>query len=204
MRFLTLLFLAACMLAVAPCAAEAVVGVRERLADAPVLRGQFEQVRQLKGFRHPLRSSGTFLLAREHGLIWDTREPFASRMVLTRERLLTRMPDGGTRVLLDGTQTPALSALNALLLALLAGDLDVLARQFEAEQTLAAGGSWTLQLVPREGDMRRIIAVVSLSGDRYVREIEISESGGDHTRIRFLGLSESPLELSADEVAQFD
>ncbi|HEX5754909.1 MAG TPA: outer membrane lipoprotein carrier protein LolA [Arenimonas sp.] len=204
MRVLISLLVCLGMWASAACAAETVDGVRQRLVDAPVLRGQFEQVRQLQGFRNPLRSRGVFLLARDHGMLWDTREPFASRMVLTRARLLTRLPDGSTRVLLDGTRTPALSALNALLLALLAGDLEALTQQFEAEQTLNADGSWTLRLQPREVDMRKAIARVELAGDRYVRQITISEPGGDSTHIRFLELSEVPATLSSDEVAQFE
>ena len=61
-------------------------GVRARLAQPAVLRGQFEQRKQLKGFRNPLVSRGNFLLLRERGVAWDTTEPFASSALLTRER----------------------------------------------------------------------------------------------------------------------
>ena len=43
-------------------------GVRARLAKPAVLRGQFEQQKQLQGFRNPLKSSGDFLLLRDRGI----------------------------------------------------------------------------------------------------------------------------------------
>ena len=42
-------------------------GVRARLAKPAVLRGQFEQQKQLQGFRNPLKSSGDFLLLPNSG-----------------------------------------------------------------------------------------------------------------------------------------
>ena len=73
---------------------EALAGVRERIEQPEVLRGRFEQEKQLKGFRNPLRSTGTMLLVRERGIAWDTSEPFASSAVLTREKLTSELPDG--------------------------------------------------------------------------------------------------------------
>ena len=63
-------------------------GVRARLAKPAVLRGQFEQQKQLQGFRNPLKSSGDFLLLRDRGIAWNTRLPFASSTRLTRRKLL--------------------------------------------------------------------------------------------------------------------
>ena len=79
--------------------ATALAGIRERLARPATLRGTFEQEKQLQGFRNPLRSRGTFLLLRERGIAWDTTAPFPSSTVLGRERLVTTLPDGSTRVL---------------------------------------------------------------------------------------------------------
>ena len=127
-------------------------GVRARLAQPVVLRGQFEQSKRLEGFRQPLVSRGDFLLVRDRGVAWDTREPFASTTLLTRERLLTRLPDGSQRVLLDAAGSPGMAAVNALLLALVAGDLPALAERFALDETLAADGSWRLVLTPDEAD----------------------------------------------------
>ena len=179
-------------------------GVRARLAQPEVLRGRFEQRKQLRGFRNALRSHGDFLLLRERGIAWDTTEPFASSTLLTRERLLTRLPDGSTRVVLDAAASPGMAAVNSLLMALVAGDLDVLAPQFEIVETLESGDRWTLQLQPRDAALKRVFARIVLRGDCHVRDVEIEETGGDHTWLQFLELTDTPATPTAAEVARFD
>jgi hypothetical protein len=179
-------------------------GVRARLAQPEVLRGRFEQRKQLQGFRNPLVSRGEFLLLRDRGVAWDTTEPFASSTLLTRERLLTRLPDGSQRIVLDAAASPGMAAVNSLLMALVAGDLDALAPQFHIEEALLADGGWTLNLDPRDAGLKRVFARIVLSGDRHVREVHIEESGGDRTALRFLHLSDQPATPTAAEAARFD
>lgn len=179
-------------------------GVHARLAQPAVLRGQFEQSKRLEGFRQPLVSRGDFLLVRDRGIAWDTREPFASTTLLTRERLLTRLPDGSQRVLLDAAASPGMAAVNALLMALVAGDLPALAERFKLGETLAADGSWQLVLTPDEAGLRQVFRRITLSGDRFVRAVEIEEAGGDVTTLRFLALSDAPAAPTPDEAARFD
>jgi hypothetical protein len=178
--------------------------LRSQLAHPAVLRGQFEQRKQLKGFRNPLVSRGKFLLLRERGVAWDTTEPFASSALLTRERLLTRLPDGSTRVVLDASASPGMAAANSLLMALVTGDLDALAHQFDSKASLNADGSWRLVLHPREAGLRRVFQRITLRGDRHVQEVDIEETGGDRTLLRFLELSDQPATPTAAESARFD
>ena len=179
-------------------------GVRVLLAQPAVLRGTFEQRKQLKGFRNPLVSRGDFLLLRDRGVAWDTTEPFASSTLLTRERLLTRLPDGSQRVVLDAAASPGMAAVNSLLMALVAGDVDALSTQFHTEEILAPGGSWMLRLLPREARLRRVFKRVTLRGDRFVREVEIEEAAGDLTSLRFLSIIDQPAVPTAAEAARFD
>lgn len=212
MSFAARLLLALCLLAALPALAQAPTaagqgsdaGVRSRLAQPAVLRGGFEQRKQLQGFRNPLVSRGNFLLLRDRGVAWDTVEPFASSALLTRERLLTRLPDGSTRVVLDASASPGMAAANSLLMALVAGDVEALGLQFDAEESLAADGRWTLRLQPREAGLKRVFRRITLHGDRHVREVDIEESGGDRTTIRFLALSDQPATPTAAESARFD
>ena len=107
-------------------------GVRARLAKPVLLRGEFVQEKQLHGFRNPLKSSGDFLLLRERGIAWNTRAPFASSTRITRSKLLATMPDGSSRVLIDASSSPGMAAVNALLMALVAGDMEALAARAPA------------------------------------------------------------------------
>jgi hypothetical protein len=179
-------------------------GVRARLSNAPVLRGQFEQEKHLQGFKNPLLSKGDFLLARDRGVVWITRSPFASTLVLTKERLQIRQADGSTRSLADQGSSPAVNTANALLMALLSGDIEILSRQFRLQESLAADGGWRLQLVPKQGALKKIFKSIELQGDQHVRSVHLEEIRGDQTDIRFLKLLDVPNTLSAEEAKQFD
>lgn len=178
-------------------------GVRARLAKPVLLRGEFVQEKQLHGFRNPLKSSGDFLLLRERGIAWNTRAPFASSTRLTRSKLLATMPDGSSRVLIDASSSPGMAAVNALLMALVAGDLDALAARFTLKETLRGDAGWSLALQPRDATLKQAFSSIVLDGDRYVRGVEIVEPGGDRTRIRFAALREAPPATRA-EAAQLD
>lgn len=189
------------------CAAPAATpgsGVRSRLADTAVLRGDFVQEKQLQGFRNPLRSSGGFLLAREHGMVWDTRTPFASRVVMTPRALRVIESDGSVRVIAGDAGASVAGTAHALMMALLTGDTAVLSAQFAIEETLLADEGWTLGLVPRSGAMSTLYRRIDAEGDRFVRRVALEDVNGDRTEIRFVELRDAPAELSAGEAQWFD
>ena len=184
-------------------AADPLVQVREQVAQVPVLRGEFTQEKQVAGFKNPLRSKGRFLLARDKGVLWSTSTPFPSEIVITQDRILSRQRDGSRRVEVDGRQQPGLRSVNAMMFALMSGDMKALTSTFEVKGEPAASG-WKMTLVPRSRQLAQAFTSVRLSGDRYVREVELREANGDLTRLRFSGMSESPAMLSRDEAAKFE
>lgn len=184
-------------------AADPLAQVRAQVAQVPVLRGEFAQEKQVAGFKNPLRSNGRFLLARDKGVLWTTTAPFPSEIVITQDRILSRQRDGSRRVEVDGKQQPGLRSVNAMMFALMSGDMKALTSTFDVKEEPAAGG-WKMTLVPRSQQLAQAFTSVRLSGDRYVREVELREANGDLTRLRFSGMSEAPATLSRDEAARFD
>lgn len=185
-------------------AQDSLAGITERLARPDVLRGEFSQEKRLAGFRNPLRSSGSFLLVRERGIVWRTLAPFPSTTVVTSDRILSRQPDGSSRVELDAKQQPALGAVNALLFALFAGDIAALSDRFEAAAAVPDDTHWTLELTPKPGALDDIFVRIVLSGDSYVRHVRIAERGGDITEISFAALVDAPAALTDEEARQFE
>ncbi|MBV2209039.1 MAG: outer membrane lipoprotein carrier protein LolA [Thermomonas sp.] len=178
--------------------------LQARVAQLPVLRGEFEQEKQVQGFKNPLRSSGNFLIARDRGLLWQTRKPFPSELVFTRDRILQRGTDGTIRVEADARQQPGLRQVNALMFALMHGDLRALEGQFQLQPQLLAGNRWQLQLTPKGAALARLFVRITLEGDRHVRSVLIEERGGDRSQLRFSAMSETPATLTADEARRFD
>jgi hypothetical protein len=90
------------------------------------------------------------------------------------------------------------------MMALLSGDTQALSRQFALKESLSADGSWRLELLPKQGALKKLFARIELRGDDYVRSVHLEETRGDRTDIRFGQLRSTPAALSADEAKQFD
>lgn len=184
-------------------AAEPLAQVRAQVAQVPVLRGEFTQEKNVAGFKNPLRSNGRFLLARDKGVVWTTTTPFPSEIIITQDRILSRQRDGSRRVEVDGKQQPGLRSVNAMMFALMSGDMKALTSAFDVKEE-QAGNGWRMTLVPRSRQLAQAFTSVRLSGDRYVREVELREANGDLTHLRFSGMSETPATLSRDEATRFE
>ncbi|UBB27021.1 outer membrane lipoprotein carrier protein LolA [Pseudoxanthomonas japonensis] len=185
-------------------AADDLAVIQQRVAQVEVLRGQFEQEKRITGFKNPLRSQGWFVVARQKGVIWTTEKPFPSEMVITRDRILSRQRDGSQRVEVDGREQPALRSVNAMMFALVSGDVAALSSRFETRVQALPDNGWRLGLKPRSAALAKAFARIELSGDRYVREVRIEEANGDSTLLRFSALKDTPATLAADEARRFD
>jgi len=184
-------------------ATDLAAAIKQRLVEAPVLRGEFEQSKQVQGFAKPLVSRGSFVVARERGVLWLTKTPFASQLRLTRDEIVATQ-NGAVAFRLDAGKEPAVRVINGLMFSLLNGDLGGLAELFKLDGTADAGKGWQLSLTPRQSALARLMSSIELSGDSYVRSIRIDEANGDRTVIRFSGQSSEPTKLSAEEAGRFD
>ncbi len=173
--------------------------VARRMDSAAVIRGAFEQIKTIKGFKKPLLSRGRFLIVRGRGIQWLTQEPFPSALVVTRERLMT-VTDGGAQEM-DARQEPGLRAVNELLMAVLGGDLRVLNVRFQVEGSLQGSQGWRMTLVPKDATLLRFIVRIEMEGDRHVQQVRLIEGSGDESRIRFS--QHSSIGLTQAESARF-
>jgi len=176
--------------------------VHDRLRTARVLKGEFEQVKMLKGFRNALVSKGEFVVARGQGVWWHTREPFETTLVVTRTRLFTRNPDGSTSDLMDAQAGPGMRQVNELIFSLLAADIDVLADRFAVVAQPVGAAGWTLTLTPRDPALAKFLVRATLAGERDVQSVRIEEARGDTTQIRFSHQVPAGA-LTPDEAARF-
>jgi outer membrane lipoprotein-sorting protein len=182
--------------------ADVVKLVHQRLQAAPVLKGEFEQTKTLKGFRNPLVSHGEFLVARGQGVWWHTQQPFESTLVVTKTRLFTRNADGSANNLMDAQAEPGVKQVNELIFSLLAADIDVLADKFNVVAQPVGATGWTLTLTPRDANIAKFLVRATLTGERDVQTVRIEEARGDATQIRFSHQVPTQV-LTTDEAARF-
>lgn len=175
--------------------------VRQQLKDAPVVRGQFEQEKTVKGFKQPLRSSGDFWVAKDLGIVWHVRKPFESSLVVKPDSLQSRRADGSLSMQMRADDEPVLRTVNAMLFAVISADLVQLRQFFEISGKAQASG-WQLRLVPRDPMLAQWLASIELQGGQFVREVHLQEARGDSSLIRIQG-AEAASKLSDAEAAQF-
>ena len=155
--------------------------VKARLDPAPVQRGVFEQAKQVKGFKRPLKSSGTYLVTKGQGVVWTTLKPFPSVLTVGADEISSRQGDKEL-FRLDAKSEPTVRLITQLLFSLLAGDVQALETQFTAKGEVTKDG-WSIELTPKSEGLKKVFERVTLKGDRTVREVELNERTGDTTHL---------------------
>lgn len=158
--------------------------VKAKMVDKPVITGTFEQSKQVKGFKKPLKSSGTYEVTKGAGVKWNTLKPFASELTVSADQI--RSTQNGAEVFaLDAKAEPTVRVITTLLFSLLAGDLNALSTHFEAKGGVD-GANWHIELTPKPGPLAKIFLLITLKGDGYVRSVHLQEQSGDATLISLI------------------
>ena len=182
-------------------AAAPVAEIQSMLTKPKVLCGHFDQSKQLTGLKKPMVSNGRFCVVADKGVLWRTLQPFPNTMRLTRDEIVHLQGDR-VAMRLDAKQEPAVRMINSVLFALLGGDLGQIEKWFEVDGAIH-DNSWSVTLKAREPALAKAISSVALNGDAYVKNITISETSGDRTRIVFSKIQTGDVAMSVDEAALF-
>ncbi|MBY8937673.1 outer membrane lipoprotein carrier protein LolA [Pseudomonas fluorescens] len=151
----------------------------EQLAKPDVIHGQFIQEKHLRALPQPLISKGSFVLAKNHGLLWLLKTPLKQDYRISAKGIARR--EGNGWQLLPNKSAGA--EQNRLFLAVLQGDSSGLQRDFE----LALSGDaqqWKLTLTPRSLLLKQVFNQINIDGGALVQTIELLETQGDSTVLR--------------------
>ncbi|WP_409315550.1 outer membrane lipoprotein carrier protein LolA [Pseudomonas sp. KCJK9016] len=151
----------------------------DQLAKPDVIHGQFIQEKHLRALPRPLISKGSFVLAKNHGLLWLLKTPLQQDYRINGKGIARRDVSGWQ--LLPGKSAGA--EQNRLFLAVLQGDSSGLQRDFE----LALSGDaqqWHLTLTPRSVLLKQVFNQINITGGTLVNTIELLETQGDSTVLR--------------------
>lgn len=168
----------------------------EQLAKPDVIHGQFIQEKHLRALPQPLISKGSFVLAKNHGLLWLLKTPLQQDYRITAKGIARRDTNGWQ--LLPNKSAGA--EQNRLFLAVLQGDSSGLQRDFE----LALSGTaqqWQLTLTPRSVLLKQVFKQINIDGGALVQSIELLETQGDSTLLR---MQDSTAEQPLSEAEQHD
>ena len=157
------------------------VQVKSKLSDAAVQKGTFEQTKQVKGFKRPLKSSGTYVVTKGEGVQWNTLKPFPSELTVKAGEISSTQ-NGKEVFRLDSKTEPTVKMITQLLFSLLAGDLPALESQFTATGEVKSEG-WHIALEPKSEGLKKVFTSITIDGDRAVRSVLLKELNGDSTTI---------------------
>ena len=160
-----------------------------QLARPQVIHGDFIQEKHLRALPKPLISTGTFVLAKDHGLLWQLKTPLQQDYRITAQGIARR--NGSEWQMLPGKSAGA--EQNRLFLAVLQGDSSGLQRDFEL-QLQGEASHWQLTLTPRSVLLKQIFTRINIDGGELVQRIELQETQGDSTLLKMQNsVSNQPL-----------
>lgn len=174
--------------------------IQKLLAKPTPLHGKFRQVKSVQGFNTPMRSSGSFILVPDKGLIWATEKPFNNEIRITPTKLV-QCNDGVTTLTLETQQQPALRVMNQVMFRLLAGDIHALDADFFIQGTIDHR-VWQVILRPKNPALSHVLKYISLTGSGYVAAMKIEEANGDKTRVDLI--EQKPYTLTTAENKRFE
>ncbi|HEY7866940.1 MAG TPA: outer membrane lipoprotein carrier protein LolA [Psychromonas sp.] len=181
--------------------AQTLTDIEHKLTAHKLLRGQFIQTKTMQMFNQPLLSTGHFLLHHEHGLVWAQVEPFPVSLVLVKDKLSQQFA-GQPAEVIQAKDNPMVFYFSHLFLSLFKGDVAALSEQFtikvsENEQ------SWQLLLTPKSPPLNKIFASISILGDKFIEQLQLTELNGDISLIEFNQQQTQPVQLSDEELRAF-
>ena len=150
-----------------------------QLAKPDVIHGSFIQEKHLRALPQPLTSKGTFVLAKNQGLLWLLKTPLQQDYRINDKGISRRDANGWQ--LLPGKSAGA--EQNRLFLAVLQGDSSGLTRDFELSLSGDAQ-DWKLTLIPRSMLLKQVFNQINITGGELVHSIELLETQGDSTLLR--------------------
>ncbi len=151
----------------------------DQLAKPSVIHGNFTQEKHLRALPQPLVSKGTFVLAKDHGLLWLLKTPLQQDYRISAQGIARRDASGWQ--LLPNKSAGA--EQNRLFLAVLQGDSSGLQRDFEL-QLQGEAKQWKLTLIPRSLLLKQVFTQINIDGGELVQTIELLETQGDSTVLR--------------------
>lgn len=172
----------------------------EQLRQHAIVSGNFRQQRQLSGLPRALESSGQFVFWREHGLYWETVKPFYQATTFTADDVI-HWTSIESPALEAGPHDPVQGYVSKVMLSLFSADLQALDKLFTG-QWRTDDHNWSLELLPIQAGIARVIKGIQLDGDQYLRRISVDTRNGDRNTL-WLEQITTPATLSPRHCQRF-
>ncbi|MGO1766514.1 hypothetical protein CAP48_01290 [Advenella sp. S44] len=159
--------------------------LEKQLSAHQTVQGDVQQKRFLRSLEQPLLSRGTFVMAADKGLLWETLSPIASLIRITPQGMMQQ--DGAGHWQPMRQQGAGSQAQIRLFMDVLSGNTRALSGQF-TQRLQGEPGNWTLTLEPSSAVLKQIFRHITIMGGQSINQVTLAETQGDRTEITFSNL----------------
>ena len=157
--------------------------VCKSISSHKITKGNFSQTKMIKKIMREIKSSGTFIVSANDGVLWNTQKPFKSSMAITKSGIVQTNAHGKKNVIAAG-QNATFEQISALMASLFSGDSDSLDNNFQIE-FIGSPQEWNINLVPRDLSVKNFIESIEMTGRAAIDMMILHEPSGDFTKYEF-------------------
>ncbi|MBQ7158685.1 MAG: outer membrane lipoprotein carrier protein LolA [Treponema sp.] len=174
--------------------------VSQTIAAHEAQKGDFIQTKHISKLNRNLASSGTYLLSKNNGIVWQTKKPFPSTMIVSATSVVQIAASGKKSVLQAGSNA-TFESFAKVISSVFQGGEDLSEKNFDIffEGTEK---SWTVGLVPKDKAIHAVAERFVLQGGSALNSVTMHEKSGDFVRYEFANVA-FPATLTDDEKAFF-
>lgn len=149
----------------------------EKELKAKYIDGNFTQIKSMKNFPMPFKSSGNFKIVDSKELIWKTIKPIENQIKIDENGIFTLDEN-------QKWQKTNNSMDKGLFLDLLSMNEDSIKEVFNINLR-GNKKSWTLVLKPKNYLLKEIFNSIKINGSDTIKSFDINETRGDFSHIDF-------------------
>jgi len=145
------------------------------------LQGHFVQKKNIAVLPVPLNSTGQFQFEQGKEVIWEVLTPVHNTVRLTPQGISFKNEQNENKAV---PQQAGVDVVAKIFMGVISGELASLDGYFLIQ---ASGDikNWKLILSPRSPSLAAYIQNITLQGSEFTEQLDIAETNGDNTHIRF-------------------
>ncbi len=153
------------------------------LSARPVVTGDFSQKKTIKKLNRVMNSSGVYVISADDGLVWDTKKPFPSTMIVGLDRIVQTTP-GGTHQELSAAGNETFTRIAAVMSAVFTGSPRRLLANFDVFFQEQGRESWRMGLLAKDASIKSFAEKIYMSGTSgggaaAITHITVFQKNGD-------------------------
>ena len=180
--------------------------INESLAAHTITTGDFTQTKTLQTNGRKLVSTGNFIFCPE-GILWDTKKPFPTSMIFTKDTMI-QINANGKKTVMSGKDNQIFANISGMLSSVFTGNTQELKKNFNCKLEEDSKGSWKISLLPKDSTIASVMKLLVLAGScdeksgAVLESLQMTEMS-DNTILYEFSNQKYPKELTADEKQSF-